>query len=154
MSYKILMGESITYVHLYVRPSVRPYVRPSPLILPYRFPHKDFIGHQLPKGPMFYKILMGESVTYVHPSVRTSVHPYVRLSSPPDAALQVPHKDFIGHRYLWEPMPRHPTPKPLHPGHQGTNDHYRFLQSVSICSRPQVLVFFHDFYCNPLEILA
>jgi hypothetical protein len=30
-----------------------------------------------------------------------------------------PHKDFIGHRPLWEPMARHPTPKPPSPGPSG-----------------------------------
>jgi hypothetical protein len=36
-------------------------------------------GHWLPKGPMSYKILIRESVVFVHPSV----HPFVRLSVRP-----------------------------------------------------------------------
>ena len=55
-------------------------------------------GHWLPKGLMLYKILMGEPVGQ-HLGGRTT---YV--------CDGFPHKDFIGHRPLWEPMPKSMNP--------------------------------------------
>jgi hypothetical protein len=43
--YKILYRET-RYVLVYMCMYVCPSVHPSPLMLPYGFPHKNFIGHQ------------------------------------------------------------------------------------------------------------
>jgi hypothetical protein len=53
---------------------------------------------------MSYQILMGEPVPFVRTSICPYVRPYVR---PPPSMLPYgfPHKDLIGHRPLWEPMP-------------------------------------------------
>ena len=82
------------------------------------FPFLPF-GHRLPKGLMSYKILMRESVLFIHPSVRPFPPPPLMLP------YRFPQEDFIGHRSHWKPMLN-----PRDPGHQGTNDHYCFLQSV------------------------
>jgi hypothetical protein len=42
--YEILMGIPVTYVRPSIRQSVHPSVRPP--MLPYGFPHDDFMGHR------------------------------------------------------------------------------------------------------------
>jgi hypothetical protein len=54
------------------------------------------------------------AIRHVCMSVRLS-----SLPSPTPSPLRVPHKGFIGHQPLWEPMPCHLTPKPPSHGASG-----------------------------------